>query len=214
MSLRKVIKLAATLAIVAGSAFAGQTGWAASLVMDAAELGLNGQPFDRSWALWAYDNRQGATDAWGVTFDMTVYGTVTNWDTTFIGDSIWENAGYPGYLQIVDGKSYNPACVSTQRTGIWAPAFTVDPTPDQPYSGDEYDISGYVPAGVCWGFAAWWQGVDVTLFHSPAQATFTDASGTTTIYDSDRRPQLAIPEPATLSLLVVGSVALLKRRAA
>jgi hypothetical protein len=168
-----------------------------TIQFDAANLDVNGNPLPNNWAFWGYDNRLSAENSPALTFSVVIAegDGVCEVNTNGIAGTPW--ASMPSALndiQIVNGLGYIGGCMWSGS--IYQPMFVVDPTPLLPDNDDNYEIYGYVPAGVYWLQIAGFDSSTV-LFHSPAQGhAFVDGVDNLML-DPDRQPQLAM-EPSWL----------------
>jgi hypothetical protein len=203
----------------------------AELIMDAAELDLQGNPLPHPCVLPIYDNSGSAVDATGVSFTVAYSGDCIGGGGLNDSENPWVST-YPtivgGFIR--DNRRWH---VGTQTAlgNVWSPVYTYfrlegdpeyQPFVDGLYPGltesDWHDIfnkvqlpAGTVPAGFVWYHPRKLLGENVRLFHSPAEGTFTDDAGAHAVFDADRMPQLA-PEPGTVALLALGAGTLIRRR--
>lgn len=180
----------------------------ATIEMDAAEQDRYGIEFEGYAAVrMIVDNRKGAETLTNVKFKVEIHsgclGATPAW--------AWDDAGNPWHgvrtqsdFKTPDGKTYTQGIIIYQDNW-WAPAFYIDPTPQNPGSGDEYEIFGSVPLGILWdrptklmGF----MGGDIELF-STAEGTLDSDQITQTLYDIDEGPQ-TVPQPATCLMMGMG----------
>lgn len=207
----------------------------AELVMDAAEVDLEGNPLPAPIVLPIYDNRDSLVDATGVSFQIGYTGTVYGLIGLQMDEYPWQ-ATYPqggGYRQTLGTREYTLGMYLDTRTATWGPAMRAHLLADDPEyrpfeEGNEiypdpvsWDMKynwrelaqGVVPAGIIWYMGVKLAGENIVLFHSPAEGQFADGDGSHAVFDADRSPQLAlVPEPSALVALLAGCLLRRKRR--
>ena len=122
----------------------------------------------------------------------------------------WYGSPTSQFVQVVDGVKYTSGSVFHLSTQTFGPYFNIDYTPDIDDPWNDESLMDAIPVGVTWDVCIRLLG-DVQLFHSPAEGLLTIDGVSTPLYDADRLPQTAIPEPATMCLLALGGLAVLKR---
>jgi len=215
-----------TMTLILSVCILAATAPAAIPSIDAAELDLAGNPLspDSSFAgvRLTLDNRTSpagspaaapGADIEDVRFRMTWTGTLFGVGAWGLEDpeNPWRGADMPGFYQTLDGVRYTIG-IGMGPGGWISPFWVADPTPENDMDPENnWELKGVVPAGLTWDIAWKFFGEDVHLFHSPAQGDLEMDGATLTLYDADRTPQ-TVPEPATLAMLVVGAVAIVRRR--
>jgi len=195
--------------------------------------GLDQVPMRHVMWRMSVDNRAGTTD---LPFEFRV--SVTDIEASPVFVCSYEEGNPWSEVQMffndtfqydANGWEYQSNALrhSDLETGelVYEPMFTVDPTPesrgwipgvdcdwDDPLLYDYFEIYGYVPAGMIWDSVWRAEGDGAKLFHSPAWAEMEIDGATTITYDDDITPQTAISEPASVSLLAAGLLALCRKR--
>jgi hypothetical protein len=194
----------------------------AEVIMDAAEVYADGTEMEGFAAVrTVIDNSEGAAPLTGVSFGVTVHNGATLYDISGWGPADSANPWFGAISQetfvIVGNVAYLQCIVLHGLENRWGPAWMRYPVVDGVVDGSNPimpPLSDMVPQGMVWDIAMKLPSGDggrVELF-STAEGTLTTSTGTITLFDTDRRPQTAIPEPATLSLLAAGLFALVRSR--
>jgi hypothetical protein len=190
------------------------TASAYTLVMDAAELDRDGNELALPGVLPIIDNRAGTETLTDVWFEIHFTG-----QTDRFGGWTWDDPANPWYglfdtglsTQYVNGRYWRMGTIHDERNGRFGPVFSGFLNPD--FSDDDGGVFllNQIPAGILWASTKF-LGPDVVFFHSPAEGALEVNGETIAVSDDDRRPQLVVPEPATLTLLAAAGCAGLLRR--
>ena len=206
------MKIIMTLMLLASTANA------CAVTFDAAEVDLNGDPLPAAAIRIIVDNTQCETDA-DITWDDSSTDIASG--RTIIApddpDNPWYIADLPPLTWYEDGEQWSQGLQYNAGEGWYKPVLVHNPTPEiddeeHPELYDTIEYKGVIPAGRKWDVTWWISDEAARLFHSPASSNVTVNGESQTLLDFDRGPQTAVPEPATMALLAMGGLVVLRRR--